>query len=123
MAGEAMAHVQASRLKVIAIVLTRFLNSPVTSSNVGDPFTLKRELQMNDYNFYADLLNKYSQLTPWVQALLGLSFFAAVLGVAYFIKETLALIMRPLQQQRPAADISEVKPAWRDKYYRDEKAQ
>jgi hypothetical protein len=90
MAGEALAHVQASRLKANAIACTRFSNSPVTSSNVGDSFTLKRELQMNEYNFYADLLNKYSQLTPWVQALLGISFFAAVLGVAYFFKETVA---------------------------------
>jgi hypothetical protein len=87
------------------------------------PSLKKRELQMNDYNFYADLLNKYSQLTPWVQALLGLSFFAAVLGVAYFIKEALALLMRPLQRERHAAEAAESKPAWRDKYYRDEKAQ
>ena len=27
---------------------------------------------MAEYNFFADLLNKYSQLTPWVQALVGL---------------------------------------------------
>ena len=74
---------------------------------------------MNDYNFYADLLNKYSQLTPWVQALLGIGFFAAVLGVAYFFKETVASITRPLQRRE---DEVIPKPEWRDKYYRDDAA-
>jgi hypothetical protein len=74
---------------------------------------------MGEYHFYADLLNKYSQLTPWVQALLGVGFFAAVLGVAYFFKETVATIMRPWQQQQGEAKPKE----WRDKYYRDETAQ
>ena len=72
---------------------------------------------MSDYHFFADLLNKYSQLTPWVQALLGIGFFAAVLGVAYFFKETVASIMRPWQRQENAP---EAKPEWRDKYYRDD---
>lgn len=80
--------------------------------------SLKRELQINDYNFYADLLNKYSQLTPWVQALLGIEFFAAVLGVAYFIKETVASIAHPLRQDAAAKPKQE----WRDKYYRDDDA-
>lgn len=75
---------------------------------------------MNDYNFYADLLNKYSQLTPWVQALLGIGFFAAVLGVAYFLKETVASIARPLQRREHEAAP---KPEWRDKYYRGEEVQ
>lgn len=74
---------------------------------------------MDDYNFFADLLNKFSQLTPWVQALLGIGFFVAVLGVAYFIKETVATIMRPWQRRQNAA---EAKPEWRDKYYRDDAA-
>ena len=78
---------------------------------------------MNDYNFYADLLNKYSQFTPWVQALLGLSFFAAVLGVAYFIKEAVTAIMRPLQRGQHPTEMQDAKPAWRDKYYRDDKGQ
>jgi hypothetical protein len=73
---------------------------------------------MNDYNFYADLLNKYSQFTPWVQAVLGIGFFAAVLGVAYFIKETVASIARPMQRDAAAKP----KPKWRDKYYRDDAA-
>lgn len=74
---------------------------------------------MDNYNLFADLLNKYSQLTPWVQALLGVGFFAVVLGVAYFTKETVATIMQPWQ--RP---MEEAKPRqeWRDKYYRDDAA-
>ena len=43
---------------------------------------------MDNYNLFADLLNKYSQLTPWVQALIGLGAFSAILGIAYFFKET-----------------------------------
>lgn len=74
---------------------------------------------MNEYSFAADLLNKYSQLTPWVQAVLGLGFFAAVLGVAYFIKETAASIARPLQRREHETTP---KPEWRDKYYRDDAA-
>lgn len=73
---------------------------------------------MNEYNFFADLLNKYSQLTPWVQALLGVGFFGSVLGVAYFIKETVGSIVQPLKRD------GAVKPKreWRDKYYRDDPA-
>lgn len=74
---------------------------------------------MDEYHFYADLLNKYSQLTPWVQALLGVGFFAAVLGVAYFFKETVATIMRPFQREGAA---QKPKQEWRDKYYRDDAA-
>lgn len=42
---------------------------------------------MNDYNFWADLLNKYSQLTPWVQALSLLAITVTLLGIMYFLKE------------------------------------
>lgn len=73
---------------------------------------------MNDYNFYADLLNKYSQLTPWVQALLGIGFFAAVLGVVYFLKEMVTSIMQPWKRD----NAKKPKQEWRDKYYRDDAA-
>lgn len=54
-----------------------------------------------------------------VQALIGLGAFSAILGIAYFFKETVAVIMRPFQRD----DMSkEVKKEWRDKYYRDENA-
>ena len=39
---------------------------------------------MDEYIFLADLLNKFSQLTPWVQALIGISFFGVLLGLGYF---------------------------------------
>lgn len=74
---------------------------------------------MDNYNLFADLLNKYSQLTPWVQALIGLGVFSAILGIAYFFKETVAVIMRPfLRDEAP----KETKKVWRDKYYRDDAA-
>ncbi len=78
---------------------------------------------MTDYNIFADLLNKYSQLTPWVQALIGLSAAGMVLGVAYFFKETVAVIMRPFLHTQPDKQPKEAKREWRDKYYRDENAQ
>lgn len=74
---------------------------------------------MNGYNFAADFLNKYSQLTPWVQMVIGLGACAVMLGVAYFIKETVAVIVRPFQYN---AATKEEKQQWRDKYYRDETA-
>jgi hypothetical protein len=51
-----------------------------------------------EYNFLADLLNKFSQLTPWVQALLGLGSCAVLLGVAYFFKETIAVVISPFRK-------------------------
>lgn len=77
---------------------------------------------MGEYNALADLLNKYSQLTPWVQALIGLGAFGAILGIAYFFKETVAVMMRPFQRMVPEAEPKEPKKEWRDKYYRDEAA-
>ena len=78
-----------------------------------------------EYNFAADCLNKYSQLTPWVQALLGVGGFTVLLGAAYFVKETVAVMMRPFQRTQPenTATVSahqKPKLEWRDKYYRDE---
>ncbi len=47
---------------------------------------IKKETNMTEYNFFADLLNKYSQFTPWVQVALGISLTAIILGIAYFTK-------------------------------------
>lgn len=77
---------------------------------------------MTDYNLFADLLNKYSQLTPWVQALIGLCAGGVVLGVAYFFKETVAVMMRPFQRTQKEAEPKETKKEWRDKYYRDDQS-
>lgn len=75
-----------------------------------------------EYNLFADLLNKYSQLTPWVQALTGLSAGGVVLGVAYFFKETVAVMMRPFQRTQTESAPKEEKKEWRDKYYRDDQS-
>lgn len=76
---------------------------------------------MAEYNFYADLLNKYSQLTPWVQAVIGLGLFSTMIGLAYFIKESVVAIMKPLHRIDKLNIISnpEVKREWKDKYYRE----
>ena len=43
-------------------------------------------------HFWADALNKFSQLTPWVQvAALGIASLT-VLGIAYFFKEIVVAI-------------------------------
>jgi hypothetical protein len=72
-----------------------------------------------EYNFYADLLNKYSQITPWVQALISLSFTGMVVAVAYFCKESVTAVMKPFIKDYDKAD-KEKKPEWQDKYYRGE---
>ncbi len=64
---------------------------------------------MQDYHFAADLLNKFSQLTPWVQAVIGISFAAMITGIAHFIKETLAVAVRPLCRDSTATETSEKK--------------
>ena len=48
-----------------------------------------------NYDFWADVLNKYSQLTPWVQTILGLSTLGGVLGLAHFLKEIVLVIIYP----------------------------
>lgn len=77
---------------------------------------------MNEYVFSADLLNKFSQLTPWVQGLLGLSFCAMIVGISYFIKSSVTEIMKPFVKHKDdMANVSgqnEEKKEWKDKYYR-----
>ena len=77
---------------------------------------------MADYNLFADMLNKYSQLTPWVQALLGVGAFTVILGAAYFAKETVVAIMKPWQRTQADTGSKKEKREWRDQYYRDEHA-
>ena len=72
---------------------------------------------MTDYVFLADLLNKYSQLTPWVQAFIILTLSAMIIGIAYFIKEYIALLTKPFCKEKPIGEEKE----WRDSYYRDDK--
>lgn len=50
---------------------------------------------MTEPGIWPDALNKFSQLTPWVQAVALVCASLTVLGVAYFFKETVkALIPR-----------------------------
>jgi hypothetical protein len=69
-----------------------------------------------EYNFLADLLNKYSQLTPWVQAIVGAGLCAVILGGFYFLKETAAVLVSPFRKE---GESKPAKKEWRDKYYRD----
>lgn len=75
---------------------------------------------MNEYIFLADLLNKFSQLTPWVQAVIGISAAGMILGIAYFFKESITAIMKPLYKPTlpNQSEPKEEKKEWRDKYYR-----
>jgi hypothetical protein len=52
---------------------------------------------MTEYNFFADLLNKYSQLTPWVQVITMFSVCAVVVASIYFTKESIAIIAKSLR--------------------------
>lgn len=73
---------------------------------------------MDEYSFLADMLNKFSQLTPWVQALIGLGVCGVFIGFFYFFKESIAAIMKPFCKQQDEAPQEE-KKEWKDKYYRD----
>ena len=81
------------------------------SSNL---FLTVRCIVMSDYNFWADVLNKYSQFTPWVQVALGFATLAVALGLAHYIKEIVVALMRPFYGlETPPQE------QWKDKYYRD----
>ena len=73
---------------------------------------------MEQYNLWGDTLNKLSQLTPWVQAVIGLGFFGMVVALAHFLKECVAAIMKPFfKHDKP--NNEKPKKEWKDKYYRD----
>ena len=55
---------------------------------------------MEEYIFSADLLNKFSQLTPWVQVTTSFICAGVILGVSYFLKEAIAAIMKPFCQNK-----------------------
>ncbi len=61
-----------------------------------------------EYNFCADILNKYQQLTPWVQAVLGLGLFATCSMVAYCIMRMWHSLLAPFAKKRPDYVIKEV---------------
>ena len=72
----------------------------------------KMGASMEQYVFSADLLNKFSQLTPWVQAIIGISLCAVLIGFFYFFKETVATLMKPFHKttdkgEKEAADVQE----------------
>ncbi len=46
-----------------------------------------------EYHFGADALNKFSQITPWIQAVVSLVICTTVLGLARFIKEMVVAIV------------------------------
>ena len=48
---------------------------------------------MNKYSFFADLLNKFSLLIPWIQALALICFVLIILGLFYFTKEIITHIV------------------------------
>lgn len=64
-----------------------------------------------DYNFLADALNKFSQLTPWVQAIVAGGMFAVLVAPFYFLKEIVRVIAHRHREAEP-------KKEWHDKYYR-----
>lgn len=72
---------------------------------------------MEDYNIWGDLLNKMSQATPWVQAVIVLGFFGTIAAIAYFIKESVVAVMKPLCRNEKLTS-EEPKKEWKDKYYR-----
>jgi hypothetical protein len=62
---------------------------------------------MTEYNFFADLLNKYSQLTPWVQAITIISLCTMFVVFAYFIQESIAVIVKTFRNNHKIGGIDE----------------
>lgn len=76
---------------------------------------------MENYNLFADFLNKYSQLTPWVQAILGVMAFGSIACISYFFKETVVVLVSSFSKNNNINFKKEPKKEWHDKYYRDDK--
>jgi hypothetical protein len=74
---------------------------------------------MSEYIFSADLLNKYSQLTPWVQAIIGTSFSGVIIAIAYFFKQSVTEIMKPFCYNKNRPNKAD-KKEWKDKYHRSD---
>lgn len=53
---------------------------------------------MNDYNAVADFLNKFSQLTPWVQVAVSAALCGTVVGLSYFLKEIVRVIAQRVKK-------------------------
>ncbi len=73
---------------------------------------------MSEYNFFADLLNKFHTSEPWIQAVITIGICGVLLGIAYFLKECVVAIMKPFCKHDKPTD-EEPKKEWKDKYYRD----
>ena len=58
-----------------------------------------------DYNFLADLLNKFLQLTPWVQVLLGFMMCFAIIYSLYFLKEAVAYICEAIVRRKHGFEV------------------
>ena len=86
---------------------------------------------MQEYNVFADFINKFfhltPQLTPWVQAVViftvGAIVISVLLGAVYLITETLSLLMKPFEknpfEKYSVVDVSgqdtkKPKRQWRD---------
>ncbi len=55
-----------------------------------------------EYHFWADALNKFPQLTPWIQAVVSLVIGTTVLGVARFVKEMVVAIVSVFERKDKA---------------------
>ena len=109
----------ASRLKIVAHAsIDACFELPVTKKLVAVLFNKQKGVyRMNEYSIYGDMLNKLSQLTPWVQAVVAVGFFGMVVALAYFFKESVVAVMRPLCRNEKLTS-EEPKKEWKDKYYR-----
>jgi hypothetical protein len=62
--------------------------TPRLPAQAGGHFHAKsREDTMCEYDFLADLLNKFSQLTPWIQAVMVLSIPLTIGAMGYAFKK------------------------------------
>jgi hypothetical protein len=121
MSGRRQYMSNASRLKIVAHAsIDACFELPVTKKLVAVLFNEQKGVyRMNEYVFSADLLNKFHTALPWVQALMVIAACIAIIGVAYFTKESITAIMRPFCKQQTGKE-KETKKGYEDKWYRGE---
>ncbi len=91
------------KLKGYCNRLSAILNSPVTRE-IWWPFVKTTGVnKMDEYIILNNLINKFIQLSPWIQAMLVILIANVILVIVYF----LTLRIKKGKKQE-----------WRDKYYR-----
>ena len=61
-----------------------------------------------EYNFLADMLNKFHTSEPWIQAVTIIVLGTMFIGLCYFLKEMVVALVSPFRERRKRPDKEEL---------------